>query len=269
MYHLTPEGPRNCRATVRNCPYSDGVHLETLEEAEAEFAKQFEAPTLNKKFAPAKSGIILPTQDEVQEILDDFRAQYPNHHVLKGELIGYSHFGSIVYNLDHPESDNDLYFLVDRKAKHDFQNIDAQNRDIRISSIYTFAKEYLAGTHFNIDLMNSGKFQLLDEDPWIPFIQDLRFNHYEYQQKLEHLVKTFSENAERRGDDSRRALKFLKTALRNQILANRFQREGEVRPVFTDEEREDFYRTLKALNRDYANVDDVYGHVLKEAQGVS
>lgn len=269
MYHLTDNGPRVCTATVRSCPYGPADHHETLEAAETAFGAQFNFDSQRKLYAPEKSGIRHTTPEDARNILNEFRDAHPEVPVLAGELVAHSQFGSVVYNLDHPESDNDLFFLVNQKAKGDFQNIDSQNRDVRVSSVYNFANEYLNGTHFNVDIVHSGAFQISRDQEWAPFISDLRFNQYQYLTKLRSLSTLFAKNAGNRKDDSRRALKLLKTSLRNEILANRFQSEDRVRPVFTNSEREAFYRAVKVVNRDYVAYDDVYELVQKAAREVS
>lgn len=268
MYHLTDDGPKECTATVRSCPYSAGDHHATLEAAESAYAAGFDFNSQKKLYAPAKSSIVAPSAAEIQVILKEFREEHPQIPVLAGDLVAHSQFGSVVYNLDHPDSDNDLFFLVNKKAKSDFQNIDAAKRDIRVSSVYTFSQEYLSGTHFNVDISHSGAFQISREQEWAPFISNLRFNEYEYLTKLRGLSLLFAQNAEKRRDSSRKDLKLIKTSLRNQILANRFQREERVRPVFTDEEREGFYRALKSVTRDYPTADSVYELVQRAANEV-
>ena len=268
MYHLTDDGPKPCTASIRNCPYAAGEHHATLSEAEAAYAERFDQKALKRSSAPAKSGIVPATTAEAFEILEDLRAANPYKRILKGELVGHAQFGSVSYNLDHPESDNDLFLITDRKASKDFAQV-GEVRDVRVSSVYVFAQEYMKGIHFNVDTYHSRGFNLSGaEEEWAPYLADLRFNEYEYMTRLHSLSSKFADGAEKRGDDSPRAMKFLKTALRNEILANRFQREERVRPKFTDEEREAFYRTLPALTRRYKDVNNVYDFVTELAKEV-
>lgn len=268
MYHLTSDGPRECKATVRSCPYK-GDHFESFEHAEEAYAKAFDFNSQKKLYAPAKSGIVTPTIVQVKLILEELRKGYPNIPVLKGDLVAHSQFGSVSYNLDHTESDNDLIFLVGEKAKKDFQNIDSANQDVKISSIYSFSQAYLDGNHFNVDVIHSGAFQIAQDQEWAPFIGGLRFNEYKYLDKLRNLSAIFATNANSSRNDSKKSLKLIKTSLRNEVLANRFQREDRVRSLFTDEERESFYRSLNSLNKDFVSSDDTYTLVQRAAREVS
>lgn len=255
MYHLTENGPRTCNASIGRCPYKT-AHFQNFSDAEETYSLQFDLSPQRKLYAPAKSSFTPPSASEAKEVLSSFSDEKPEIKLLTGSLIAHSNFGSIVYNLDNPESDNDLFFMVDKKASHDFQGIDAQKRDVKVSSIFNFAKEYLSGANFNVDILHSGALQMPPDQAWSSYLQNLRFNKYEYLTKLRALTEKFALNAALKHKEPRVARKLIKTALRNEILANRFQREDHVRPVFTATEREGFYRSLDFVNKNYANSND-------------
>lgn len=257
MYHLTEEGPRPCHARKGRCPYKT-THFETFDQAEEAYSARFDFRSHKKQYAPAKSGFITPTSEEARAVLKEFQVKYPYKAVLSGSLVGHSNFGSIVYNLDNPKSDNDLFFLSDIKASGDFQNVDSQKRDVRVSSVYSFAQEYLNGTHFNVDIAHSGALQISIKQEWYPYINGLRFKEYSYLTKLRGLSEKFAKTADSKKDHPSRAIKLMKTTLRNEILSNRFQREENVRPVFTADERENFYHAMNVLDKKYVESKSIH-----------
>jgi hypothetical protein len=270
MYHITKDGPKECKATVRNCPFAGEDHHESLREAEKAFASSFNFNSQRKVYAPPRSDI-QPTSPEVaRSILEEAREQNPETLWLEGStLLAHSQFGSIVYGLDHTTSDNDLILLVDAKADKDLHYTDSQDRDVRIASVYNFANEYAIGAAFAVDVAHSDVFDKSYDQRWIPYLENLRFNHYQYVANLRKLSVSFAATADRRRNESRQVLKLIKTSLRNEILANRFEREGRVRPGFTADEREAFYRSLKTVNRDFLTAPDIYELIQKASREVS
>lgn len=269
MYHLANDGPRVCHAKVRSCPYEISEHYDTASAAEEAFASNFNLSSTRKLFAPEKLATVSLTTEEARSILEELRGSHPGSPVLSGELLAHSNFGSIVYNLDSPESDNDLFFIVDKKAKNDFQNIDSSKRDIRVSSVFNFSQEYLNGTHFSVDINHSGALRFSQDEGWPHFLSNLRFNRYEYVTKLRGLSLLYAGSAEATRNESKKVEKLIKTALRNEILANRFQREDRVRPVFTDVEREGFYRGLSFISKRREGHPSIHELVQKYASEVT
>lgn len=268
-YHLTADGPKECHATIGPCPYRETPHFSNLLEAEQAYSDQFSQKPHKKTFAPEKSTHLTPTRPEAESLLLSLREANPNVDLLRGNLVSFSPFGSVLYNLDHPKSDNDLFLITDKKAKGDFQTLDETKRDVRVSSVYTFVDEYKRGIHFNVDVFHTTLFQKASNTPWRAFMNNARFQDYQYLTRLRDLSKVFTDGASKRNDTSHRALKFLKTALRNEILANRFQREERVRPVFSEKEREAFYRTFAHVSNEFIDHPDAQALIASAAKEVS
>lgn len=269
MLHLTPDGPRECEATVGVCRYKDSsAHFENLSEAEAAYAKRFDTSALKKTYAPPKSKRTAYTQDDVEGFLEKLREENPRIALLKGKLVSFSPFGSTLYNLDHPDSDEDLLIITDAKSKVSFQSDKRDERDIRVSSVYDFMDEYKRALHFNVDVLHSPFFQKAAATPWSAFMSQSRFSGYEYMTRLQSLSRRFAEDAQKHANPMREN-KYLKTSLRNEILVRRFQCEGVVRPVFTDSEREDFYRVFKKISNQPLPKDNPYDLVFQSAKEVS
>lgn len=146
------------------------------------------------------------------------------------------------------------------KARKPIHHITDAGEDVQVVPVDNFVHDYRIGVEFPVNLIASKTFSFTDSsNPWTPFIQAQRFNPYEYIDRLQSLVVKFAEDAPKKeaDDNTKRALKFLKTGLRNEVLANRFLREGVIRPEFTEDEREAFYKGNAHLKKDYLKTDSV------------
>lgn len=81
-FHITPDGPRPCRATVRNCPVGGDHHSD-----EKEAWRRFEET--QDSGAPSHSRDRLPRTQVVSRVVPMVRGQYYGCHVDKSSLSEY------------------------------------------------------------------------------------------------------------------------------------------------------------------------------------
>jgi len=279
-FHINPETGKadQCRAKIQ-CRFSiNGIeppHFASLEEAQNAYEKTMDRGTVKslqklkkkKLYAPAKSSTKILTLNEAEEQLErvrkymkDVRKVQKVNPALEGNVLSYGLAGSIVYNLDHPESDRDIVIITDSNQGQDFQHVfkaqtpGEDDDDIRVSSAFHSVEKITKGTPNEVDAHYSGTFNTIKENPLSNFLNAARFDKLAYIDRLGRNARSDMRKAFKSEEMNSRSSKALKTALRNFVIHERLLREESLRPRFTEDERELFYRE----NHELLNwVDDV------------
>lgn len=272
-FHINPETgvADQCRAKIQ-CRFTvNGVeppHFSSLEEAQSVYessmskveVRSLQKLSKKKLYAPAKSNAKLVTLEEAEEQLErvrkflkDVRKVQKINPALEGNVLSYGLAGSIVYNLDHPDSDRDIVIITDAKRGIDFQHVfkskkkDEDDDDIRVSSAFHSVEKITKGTPNEVDAHYSGTFNIVKSNPLSSFLQSARFDKLAYLDRLGRNARHDIRKAFSKDDMGPRSLKSIKTSLRGFVIHERTLNEQRLRPRFTDSERESFYKEYEGL----------------------
>lgn len=270
-YHITEDGPKKCVAKTKESCHVGGEHFLDPADAtkaydkkmsEERFKKVKKTPKLivpdtPRLYAPAKTVFVEPTIDEIDEWRDHFlqllhsrKNKGHNKTVSKEELLLKSNIkyiavtGSIVYNLDTPSSDRDLVAVSDLDANLSHHYLDGM-KDLKIFTEKNFHLTLNKASSPEVDMLHSGKMQLLDSN-FSSFYRNFRFNPYMYLDN----VRSMNNHAYNAGyiafkDGDEKAMKKMKIGLRNNVIASRLMDSGKLHVVFSDDDRELFYRKIE------------------------
>lgn len=249
QFHLNKQGiisPCNA-STPESCPLKS-AHYDSLHEAEI----HQESLTLSKisrknDSSPAHLRHEPLTREKALTILP------PSSTELNGYMIG----GSVLYNLDTPESDVDNFLLTGHYDKNISNASDTQ--DIQTNSVNSFLKSLEKSAPEAVDRVISGKLQMSDS-PWRAMIYNTQFNPYRYNARRLATVETQIQTIHKSEPHSERTMKFVKRALKEVHLHNRLNDSSwqKFTPVFTNDERQKFFHELNSIKRTNSQVDPDY-----------
>ena len=207
----------------------------------------------NTVYAPMKPVLKMPTMTEAESVLELSKQYYKKHHknllpVMEGNLVGYGLLGSSVYGLHHSDSDRDVLIITDTSENRDFNHVFSnEGVDVRITSIFNMAHQLLEGIPSEVDLHASGLLTI--RNPYKSYYNAIRFNQWRYLDRIYRHARSDVGKAFSNKKSSNRAAKSLKTALRSFVMSHRYRNEHHSLPrtLFTNAERENFYRELYFL----------------------
>jgi hypothetical protein len=207
----------------------------------------------NTVYAPMKPVLKIPTMTEAEWVLELSRRHYQKHHksllpVMEGNIVGYGLLGSSVYGLHHPDSDRDVLIITDAPKNRDFNHVFSnEGVDVRITSIFNLAHQLLEGIPSEVDLHASGLLTI--RNPYKSYYNAIRFNQWRYLDRIHRHARSDVSKAFSNKKSSDRVAKSLKTALRGFVMSHRYRNEHHSLPrtLFTNAERENFYRELYFL----------------------
>lgn len=277
-FHITEDGPKQCRAKEGNCPITrntDEPHFATLEEAQQAYESKMQqkltpltksaASTTSKKissspqaaanknestklYAPEKPDLKPITLDEIHEIIDKYRTtkSLTLPKILDAPIVGYSLVGSSLYNLHHKDSDRDVFILTDSDDKKNYHKIFEDGTDIRVFTVKNFVASILDRSPANVDILKAKMTQFDKNSPMYPYLNNVRYNKYRYIDGMEsESITQLRAGLMRDEENDKRAQKSVKTALRNYVLSDRiYTQEQDYQPEFSDTQREEFYKSL-------------------------
>lgn len=277
-FHITEDGPKQCRAKEGNCPITrntDEPHFATFEEAQQAYESKMQqkltpltksaASTTSKKissspqaaanknestklYAPEKPDLKPVTLDEIHEIIDKYKSAkgltVPK--ILEAPVVGYSLVGSSLYNLHHKDSDRDIFILTDSDDKKNYHKIFEDGTDIRVFTVKNFVASILDRSPANVDILKAKMTQFDKNSPMYPYLNNVRYNKYRYIDGMEsESITQLRAGLMRDEENDKRAQKSVKTALRNYVLSDRiYTQEQDYQPEFSDTQREEFYKSL-------------------------
>ena len=156
--------------------------------------------------------------------------------------------GSSVYGLHHSDSDRDVLIITDTSENRDFNHVFSnEGVDVRITSIFNLAHQLLESAPSEIDLHASGLLTI--KHPYKSYYNAIRFNQWRYLERIHRHACSDVSKAFSNKKSSDRVVKSLKTALRSFVMSHRYRNEHHSLPrtLFTNAERENFYRELYFL----------------------
>lgn len=277
-YHYSPRTGRTerCRA-IKKCPLVkafgnkafhgsyDQVEVYAMEQerkrAENDNLTTTGATRSQKvyKSVPRHGHLTMPDEPTVRELVSSLRGNQ--------KLTGYGVAGSFLFNLDTPDSDMDLYIIVedgpgmngankyDKRGAVQKPKIKSSQLpngdDVKIIPACLIKDEYQSCA----DILLSGNFKWADDSKWKHYVQNTRVNLLE---KADSHVSSCRSNfstavkAMDRGEPVDRSLKFVKRAMKDYWQSYRIGQAAKnhqpYRPAFSEESRRRFYK-------DYARIE--------------
>ena len=261
-FHVTHDGPSECNASIRECPYADDclipTHFQSWDEANRAYhdlMSLVHGATGTTRSAPDR-GIqdLSPSESALTRSNAEVLLNRAGSHESVGRIVAYGLTGSMLYNLNTPSSDRDITIITDAKSRRDYHKVFDDGEDVRVVSINSFASRILDSQPTDVDFLMSETLSF-DDSPYEAYLRSLRFDTNAYLARceahtIEHIKSAFKDER-----DSRRR-KSLKTSFRNAVMFNRVSRYGvRYTSRFSSRERHRFYDRLGAVYTDF----EVYG----------
>lgn len=253
-YHIGKDGPAVCNATVRACPIG-GEHFENERDAEATYAKKMGGTFQVKTFAPPKPYVEPPTLDEINEVLGRVHKHFENSDFLRspvidGNVVSYTLLGSGLYGLNHPDSDRDILVVTDQEKGVDVHKVFDDGTDIRITSVFRLASNFMISRPNDVDVIRSKKL-IFKENKYEQYYNSLRFDKLLYLSRIgQHGRKEMKRTVETFETNRKKADKNMKSGLRGYFIHAKIERDGvDFTTEFSQAERENFYRSFDTLKK--------------------